>query len=58
VLVPNLAHGTINTSVKLAPLVPDFCFMALLLGGLKLKHFLRGKQPAPPTDNKAFYTNW
>jgi hypothetical protein len=31
--------------------------MALLLGGLKLEHFLEGKQPAPPTDNKAISTH-
>jgi hypothetical protein len=31
--------------------------MALLLGGLKLKHFVEGKQPASPTDNKAILTH-
>jgi hypothetical protein len=46
-----------TTSGKHAPPVfPDLRFMALLLGGLKLKHFLEGKQPAPPKENKVICT--
>jgi hypothetical protein len=56
-IAQNFAHETITSSKHAILVIPDLHFMALLPGSLKLKHFLQGKQPAPPTDKKAIFTH-